>query len=132
VGLLVRLVGMVWAGSQVRRARALWAARLPAPCYRCGLLVTAADSWDVEHDPPRSAGGSVVVGVSHSSCNRAHGARLINAARSRPLGVPSRRWLSYFLKPGSPDSAPGRYLSWKGRYAARTLQKQTKTVIGYV
>ena len=71
-----------WGGRKVTRARAAWAARLPLECYRCGQVVEAGDDFDLEHDPPRSQGGTKVVGVSHPRCNRGHGARLGNAMRS--------------------------------------------------
>ena len=76
------------------RARAAWLERLPLPCYRCGDVVQLGDDFDLEHDPPRSQGGTRVVGVSHPYCNRAHGARLGNAMRTVAgrLGGVDRSW----------------------------------------
>lgn len=79
-----------WGGRHATRVRGEWAARLPLPCFRCQGIVTAADRWDVEHDPPRVTGRGRVVGVSHASCNRAEGARLGNARRS--LGGVDTSW----------------------------------------
>lgn len=78
-------------GSQRSALRRRWASTLPAPCYRCGGVVEPDDAWDLEHDPPWSEGGRRVVGVSHSSCNRAHGARLRNAPRRRAREQLGRR-----------------------------------------
>lgn len=74
--------------------RAEWSSRLPLPCYRCGVVVESGAEFDLEHDPPRSQGGTRVVGVSHPSCNRSHGATLGNAQRAEAgrLGTVDRSW----------------------------------------
>lgn len=84
-----------WGGRSVTRQRRVWAARLPLPCAcRCGTTINPGDAFDLEHDPPRALGGTRVVGVIVPAHNRAAGARLGNALRTRAgrLGKVDRTW----------------------------------------
>lgn len=79
------------AGSTRQGLRRAWAGRIArgaVECYRCGGPLEAGDAFDLEHDPPWSEGGREVVGVSHASCNRRHGARL--RSRRPPLDLGRR------------------------------------------
>jgi hypothetical protein len=59
---------------QWRKRRAMWAARLPMPCYRCGALITPDMAWHLDHTTPRSQGGhDADARPSHARCNFLHG-----------------------------------------------------------
>lgn len=83
-----------WTGSRVTADRAYWAARIlealakgkPLLCPFCDSIVALDIPWDVDHDEKRIDGG--ILGrtnqrPAHRSCNRADGARVANARRSR-------------------------------------------------
>lgn len=75
-----------WSGPRATRARARVAARLPAPCTRCGLDVDGSTAWDVDHVQALAQGGSVWDpsnhGPAHAACNRSAGATMGNHLRS--------------------------------------------------
>lgn len=50
--------GRKWAGSVVTAARKLVGAMLPAPCWRCGRVLTKEDKWTVGHIEGRDDGGA--------------------------------------------------------------------------
>jgi hypothetical protein len=61
------------------KLRALWAARLPLPCPRCGALVTADQNWHLDHTDARAEGGADAdARPAHARCNLAAGAKLGN------------------------------------------------------
>jgi hypothetical protein len=47
-----------WGGSVATAARKLLAATLPAPCWRCGVMLTKDSKWTVGHLEDRTDGGS--------------------------------------------------------------------------
>jgi hypothetical protein len=53
----------------------------PQWCIRCGGPILPGQAVDLDHVVPRMAGGQGPRMLSHSSCNRSHGARIGNAAR---------------------------------------------------
>lgn len=74
-------------------ARKAVAAMLPAPCYRCGRIVTADMKWEADH--PMSRVHAEALGISehdqdqavvaaHASCNHKHGASIGNALKAKP------------------------------------------------
>ncbi len=57
------------------RLRRRWApsvARGLVSCWRCGLLITPGQPWDIGHD---DVDRSIVRGPEHARCNRAAGGR---------------------------------------------------------
>lgn len=75
---------MTWSGRKVTKARALWAARLPLPCRRCGRPVHPGQRWQVGHVIDRARGGSDHLEnqwPEHAYCNESAGGKL-GAARS--------------------------------------------------
>ena len=76
-----------------RKLRAAWAATLPTPCCRCGVVVNVGDAWDLDHLVPRAEGGADDrLGVSHAVCNRRAGRAWQRGRRLivRPYRAP--RW----------------------------------------
>lgn len=82
-------------------ARKTVAALLPAPCYRCGRIVTADMKWEADHTTSRVQAEALgiseveqdrMVAPAHASCNHKHGAKLGNAlkakAKTEPRKVP--------------------------------------------
>ena len=93
-------MGRRWGGRRAQQIRAELAATLPAVCWRCGGIVTAAMRWDVGHiievdRDPDSAFDVEAVAVEHARCNRAAGAAYGNRKRAvvRPRWT-SRDWTS--------------------------------------
>lgn len=84
-----------WGGSAVTRVRAVLAATLPRPCWRCGVTIEPGEEFDVDHVTPRAEGGAVWDAgnwdVAHVSCNRSAGGQLGNERRSR-AGRRLRSW----------------------------------------
>ena len=89
-----------WSGTYVKRARAYVADTLPAPCRRCGRLLSIDSDWTVghivdaaiapelEHDPANWS-------AECRRCNLRAGAILGNRMRKprpRPTTYTSREW----------------------------------------
>lgn len=47
-----------WGGALSAAARAIVGAMLPAPCWRCGKLLTKDDKWTAGHIEDRIDGGT--------------------------------------------------------------------------
>jgi hypothetical protein len=60
------------AHDRLRRQWALQVEAGNAYCARCGFLIVAGESFDVDHE---DGSLSEYLGVSHASCNRRAGAR---------------------------------------------------------
>lgn len=58
------------------------------PCTRCGHPMELGQALDLDHLDDRSG----YRGWSHSTCNRAAGARKVNNRRSKTQAVTSRDW----------------------------------------
>lgn len=87
-------MGDGWNGNTVRRARAYVGTLLPAPCGRCGQVVTADMAWDVGHivdqvDAPELAMDPSNWRPEHSRCNRAAGGRKGRSRQLRPRRYPA-------------------------------------------
>ena len=86
--------GKRWGGRASTNARKLVAAMLPAPCHRCGELITAEDppaSWHAGHIEDRAQGGadaSSNYAPEHAACNMSAGGKLgaamTNSRRAKP------------------------------------------------
>lgn len=83
-----------YQGTRVQRNRAVVRAQLPAPCTKCGGVVTDQMRWHADHIVSRweaeQAGWTqqqidspTNLGACHGSCNEKDGARLGNKARAR-------------------------------------------------
>ena len=81
-----------YKSSRSLAARKRVAAQLPAPCYRCGRIVTAEMKWEADH--PLSRVQAEALGISeaeqdstvvpaHASCNHKHGAMIGNQLRAK-------------------------------------------------
>lgn len=89
-----------WHGGYVKRARRIIAATLPAPCWRCGRMVTEDMAWDVGHIIGRDVNPEYTHDPNnwapeHSYCSRSAGARYGNAKRGgrlRRAAPTSRDW----------------------------------------
>lgn len=57
-----------WAGSIVTKARAIVGAMLPAPCWRCGRMLTKEDTWTVGHIEARGEDGEDRAGNYAPEC----------------------------------------------------------------
>lgn len=81
-----------------RRLRAAFAATLPRPCERCGLVIDPGEPWELDHRIPRAEGGAWYDPANlrplHKACNReAGGWRVANASMARRrTAPPSRAW----------------------------------------
>lgn len=70
-----------WGGRLVTALRAAWAPRVEAghvACWRCGLLITPGQDWDLGHRIARADGGTddpTLIAPEHRDCNRGAGAR---------------------------------------------------------
>lgn len=64
------------------------------PCPRCGLPMFRGQLLDLDDWPGRIFGGPQIKRLAHRACNRAAGARLINAIRGtrRRWQKPPRQW----------------------------------------
>jgi hypothetical protein len=80
-------------------ARKTVAALLPAPCYRCGRIVTADMKWEADHTTSRVQAEALgiseveqdrMVAPAHASCNHKHGAKLGNALKAKAKTEPRR------------------------------------------
>lgn len=95
--------GRTWSGREVRQARAMWRARLPVACCRCGRPVIPDPSkgkdegWQVDHYPISREFGGTQTWPAHSHCNTSdggkRGAQITNARRraSQPIVKNSER-----------------------------------------
>jgi hypothetical protein len=81
-----------WGGSEVTRMRAVWTARIltayragrPIKCGRCGKDMIPGEPFDLGHRHALVEGGDRKdYHPEHRSENRADGARITNARRSR-------------------------------------------------
>ncbi len=78
-----RAKGYGWPHQQ---RRAMWTRKVEAGgvvCARCGKPIVPGSPWDLDHTDDRSE----YLGPSHSSCNRAKGAR---AKVARPVEHPAQ------------------------------------------
>lgn len=81
--------GKRWGGRKSTNARAKVRAMLPAPCHRCGGIITRADpesSWHADHTTERMyGGGDTDLAPAHAGCNTSAGgkigARITNSRR---------------------------------------------------
>ena len=81
-----------WGGSASVKARAIVRRMLPAPCWRCGGLITREDpesAWHAGHVNDRGAGGEDSASnymPEHAGCNTSAGgkvgAAITNAKRA--------------------------------------------------
>jgi hypothetical protein len=68
-----------WGGNDSRKARAIVAMMLPAPCTRCGGTVTAEMEWHADHIQEAMHGGgseAANLGPAHAKCNTSAGGKL--------------------------------------------------------
>lgn len=71
--------GRRWGGNDSRKARAVVALMLPAPCFRCGRIVTAEMDWHADHVQEATFGGTDEASnfaPSHKKCNESAGGRI--------------------------------------------------------
>lgn len=86
--------GKRWGGRASTNARKLVRAMLPAPCHRCGEIITPQDpedTWHAGHVEDRAQGGADTASnyaPEHSGCNLSAGGKLgaamTNARRAKP------------------------------------------------
>jgi hypothetical protein len=81
----------VWSGDVVRRARAVMAPRLPAPCGRCGETVERTDAWVVGHVKSRLAYPELTLvpsnwRIEHRACSDASSGEAIAEKALRDAG----------------------------------------------
>ena len=68
-----------WGGNDSRKARAIVAPTLPAPCTRCGRIVTADMEWHADHILEDTFGGKADagnLGPAHAKCNTSAGGKI--------------------------------------------------------
>jgi hypothetical protein len=81
-------------GTPHQTERQRWApyvAQGIVPCARCSRIIPPGTPWDLDHNETRTG----YIGPSHRACNRAAGARKINAIRSARRAsrtVLAQRW----------------------------------------
>ena len=82
-----------WGGHDSRAARAIVAAMLPAPCWRCGRMLTLADKWTAGHLEDRADGGGDHAGNLAPECGRCNysaggkrGAAITNGRHAEAAG----------------------------------------------
>lgn len=70
--------GKRWGGRASTNARAQVKTMLPAPCTRCGGLVTEDMDWHADHITERTfgGGGGGNLGPAHAGCNTAAGGKI--------------------------------------------------------
>jgi len=74
--------GRRWGGNDSRKARAFVRAMLPAPCQRCGGIISADDpesSWHAGHITDAVAGGEDNTSnylPEHATCNTSAGGKV--------------------------------------------------------
>jgi hypothetical protein len=88
----------MWRGRGVTNARQYMAQYLPAPCARCGSLITPGTAWVVGHKEPRALRPDLVWETSnwqveHRTCSDRSGAEVMTPARmaQRERGWNNRR-----------------------------------------
>ena len=91
-----------WNGTLARRARQRIGAQLPAPCWRCGRMLTADQPWTVGHIidraiAPHLAADPINWAADCPRCNYSAGASAGNrrrrvSKRLRTITPTSRRW----------------------------------------
>lgn len=86
--------GKKWAGSIVTKAREIVGAMLPAPCWRCGRVLTREDSWTVGHIEGRETGGEDNPSNYAPECSRCNfseggkrGAAITNGRRLEAVDI---------------------------------------------
>jgi hypothetical protein len=68
-----------WGGNDSRRARDIVRPMLPAPCTRCGKIVTDEMEWHADHLQRAVEGGSdeaTNFGPAHAKCNTSDGGKI--------------------------------------------------------
>ena len=92
-----------WAGHVVTQARKLVGAMLPAPCWRCGRLLTKDDKWTVGHIEGREAGGSDAAGNLAPECPRCNysdggktGAAITNSRKTEATDIARVRRIKWW------------------------------------
>jgi hypothetical protein len=89
---------MPWGGHLSRKARAHVAQQLPAPCWRCGTMLTEDGPWTVGHLVDRAIAPHLADDPDNwapecARCNYRAGAAAGNRKRARtPRRVTSRDW----------------------------------------
>lgn len=71
--------GRRWGGNDSRKARAIVRPMLPAPCTRCGGVVTEDMDWHADHILQDALGGASEAsnyGPAHAHCNESDGGKL--------------------------------------------------------
>lgn len=87
-----------WGGRRVVQLRRQLEQLLPVPCARCGQPVLPGQRWDIGHAIGRDIAPELTwdpsqYRIEHASCNRAAGARYVNAKRrQRRIPPTSREW----------------------------------------
>lgn len=87
-----------WGGKRVTQMRQRMAEQLPAPCWRCGRIITPDMVWTIGHIIEADAAPELMwdpqnTAPEHARCNFAAGARYTNRKRSRRRPAPtSRDW----------------------------------------
>ena len=87
-----------WGGHASTKARARIRPTLPAPCTRCGGLVTDEMDWHADHLERRGEGGTDSpgnMGPCHARCNTSDGgkigAAITNGVRVTPAPITRER-----------------------------------------
>ena len=87
-----------WGGHASTKARARVRAMLPAPCSRCGGLVTDEMDWHADHIQERAQGGADSpdnYAPAHAHCNTSAGGRIgaaiTNGTRVTPAPITRER-----------------------------------------
>lgn len=92
-----------WAGSVVTAARRLVGAMLPAPCWRCGRILTKDDKWTVGHIEARDDGGGDNASNYAPECPRCNysdggkrGAAITNGRRIEAVDIQRVRRIKWW------------------------------------
>lgn len=79
-----------------RKLRALYAATLPQPCWRCGHPITPTQPWQLGHIVDRADGGDDTrLAPEHRSCGSSAGA----AAQTRRARQAQQGWAPLIDEP---------------------------------
>lgn len=92
-----------WAGNLSKQARAIVGAMLPAPCWRCGTMLTKDSKWTAGHLTDRVDGGGNEPGNLAPECSRCNysaggkrGAAITNSRKVEAIDINRVRRINWF------------------------------------
>lgn len=92
-----------WAGSVVTAARKIVGAMLPAPCWRCGTMLTKESKWTVGHLEARADDGGDTASNYAPECGKCNfseggkrGAAITNSRKVEAIDIERVRRIKWW------------------------------------